>query len=231
MSGKDILPTKDIAFDTLQEVFMKAVIAKAAVWNIPSGEISPLITAQSAWISTWAIARDKKNCTTSQRERKDEAKKRYKKLLRPFMQRWIFRNKNMDEAAITRCGLMPRQLRGAGSQEPPIPQLVTIGHGGGMGELIARCKKAEGVEEYGCILVAGRQLPSSVKFNPLGQLLISQDAGNLIPGELLFIIDQSKKRNKKFAGLKPGTDYYAYFYTVNYRGVSALSDYRCLKCV
>lgn len=229
MSGKDILPGKDAEFDILQQGLLHAITENATTWNIPSTEIMPLTSLQTAWAAAWQIARNKQNCSTAQRERKNEARKAYKKVLRPFIQRWIFRNANMDEAAILKCGLQPRQQRGAGSHKPLVPLQIKAERGE-VGEIRVQCAIVPGTENYGCIAVQGRPLPTTIKLNQAGQWLITQDSLPIPAGQLLFVIDENKKRKKRFTGLRPGVDYFFYFYTVNFRGVSALSEAVMLKC-
>lgn len=229
MSGKDILPGKDVEFDTLQEGIVKAVNDNALAWNIPASELSLLVPVQTEWTESWKIARNKLNCSTADRQRKKEARKAYMKVLRPFIQRWIFRNASMNAADIETCGLKPRNRRGEGSHEPLIPQKIKITRAES-GTLLAQCEKVAGAEDYGCIMVAGRPLPATIKFNRQGQLLITQDVEPIPPGQLLFVIDENKSRKKRFTGLRPGTDYYFYFYTINFRGVSGLSEKVMLKC-
>src|SRR4051812_22055312 len=98
MSATDPIPAPDHEFDDLQNTLITAVSDPAnAAWTIPAGEITKLTVKQAIWIAAWAIAKDKLNSTTGQKKAKDQARKNLEKVLRPFIQKWIYRNELMDD--------------------------------------------------------------------------------------------------------------------------------------
>jgi len=96
------------------------------------------------------------------------------------------------------------------------------------GELIGQCDKQEGVDVYVAILTAGNPVPSSIKIDKAGQLMLSD---NEATPEFRFgstdtsaIIDFTKGRKKSFLGLTPGVIYYITYFGINATGVGQMSD-------
>ncbi len=229
MSGKDPIPRSDSDFDIFQEGLVKAVLENAVLWQIPDSETENLSIGQSNWSEAWNKVKNKSTASGVQREAKNLERKKYCKILRPFIQRWVFRNPHMNSAAVETCGLKPRNYGKHGSL-PPVPVRITIKRPD-TGQMTAWCEALAGVDAYGCIVVAGGPLPPYIKRNGSGQWVVSRSAAAAgSEGEVLFIIDESKGRKKKFTGLVPGLSYYFYFYTINARGVSALSNPQVLVC-
>ena len=123
MATTIVIPRPDGKFDDFQSVLVMAIIANAGPWNIPLAEITLVTDKQTPWQKTWAIAKDKKNCTTSQRNAKDVARKNYETVLRPFIQKWIYLNSSMDSTAIEQCGLKPH---GKTRSKVPVPQTLPL---------------------------------------------------------------------------------------------------------
>jgi hypothetical protein len=76
------------------------VTANKLAWGIPDAEITKLTDKQTVWDAAWLIAKYKLNSTSAQRKAKDLARGGYEKVLRPFIQKWIYRNELMDDAAV-----------------------------------------------------------------------------------------------------------------------------------
>lgn len=228
MAKRDVLPDGHQEFDTLQEIIVKAVTANAATWQIPVAEIAKLTAKQTIWNSSWAIAKDKQNSTTAQKKNRDIARGEYEKVLRPFIQKWIYLNENMDGADVEKCGLKPRDT----NRTPvALPDAVTVKltHGETR-EIIANCPVQKTAKYFGCIMTEGAPLPKNFTVSPDGKIkgLVKLLADT--PAITDVQIDLTDKRKKYFAGLKPGSTYYFYFYVVNGSGVSALSAPVSMVC-
>lgn len=137
MAKRDVLPYGHADFDILQAIIVKAVTANAAGWEIPTAQISKLTTKQNVWNSAWAIAKDKQNSTTAQKKNRDLARDEYEKVLRPFIQKWIYRNENMDGSDVEKCGLKPRENNQTPLNKPGTPA-GKVKHGA-TGELVPVC--------------------------------------------------------------------------------------------
>ena len=123
MGTIDLIPRPDNKFDTFQDVLVAAVSANAVAWGIPAGDVTALTTQQTLWAAAWNIAKDKQNSTTAQRKAKDLARVNYEAVLRPFIQKWIYRNALMDDAAVEQCGLKPRDK----TRTPaPVPETIPM---------------------------------------------------------------------------------------------------------
>ncbi len=232
MPNQDSIPRPDNKFDTLQGIIVAAVVANSAAWAIPANDIIKVTDKQSVWAAAWLIAKDRQNSTTAQKKAKDLARVDYLKVLRPFIQKWIYRNELMDDAAIEQCGLKPRDAKPTPTNKPDMP-MATIKRGV-PGELIATCGILPKAKYYGCLMLEGGQLPNWLRIDPDGKIAltnmnqISSDAHfSKVTG---FQFDLNEKRMKRFAGLKPGATYYFYFYAVNNAGVSPLSEVVSVMC-
>ena len=233
MATPDILPASDSDFDTLQAILVAAVITHAITWNIPAGEITKLTDKQTIWAAAWLIAKDKQNSTTAQKKAKDLARKAYAKVLRVFIQKWIYRNESMDAADIEECGLKPHDT----SHTPATkPEATTVKlERGATSELISRCLAIKGAKYYGCIMTEGAPLPDNFFITPDGRIIApvgkplsgGMESGSELTG---FQIDLTSQREKHFTGLKPGSTYYFYYYVVNSAGVSPLSTVVSIMC-
>ncbi len=236
MPSKDVIPEQDVQFDIQQDNLVSKVTTNAVAWGIPAGEITKLTDKQAIWTPAWNAVKVKQNATQAQREAKDIARHNYEKVLRPFIQKWIYRNENMDNADIEECGLRPRDTTPTDKPAPDTPADIQVKRGGS-GELLPECGKVEFAESYGCIMMAGIPLPAFITLTPAGQLVVLNESGSPgpgpgsgVPGQVLIAVDLTKKRKKKFTGLTPGVDYYFYFYTLNAAGASPLSAPVVMKC-
>ena len=131
MATNNLIPRPDGEFDSFQSGFMSAINANAADWKIPSDDITVLTPLQEAWKTDWAIAKNKKNCTTAQRKAKDSSRKAYEKELRVFIKKWVYLNKNMDAKAIEMCGLTPHDTTRTKNPVPTTLPLVDVVMGKG----------------------------------------------------------------------------------------------------
>jgi hypothetical protein len=121
MATHDTIPSKDGEFDTFQGNLVATVTANKVAWAIPDPAIAELGTPQAAW-----AAQNKKNVTTSQRTAKNEARTAYEKVLRPFIQKWIYINSNMTAADIELCGLKPHDKHHGNIPAPTTVPLIDV---------------------------------------------------------------------------------------------------------
>jgi len=232
MPNQDSIPRPDNEFDTLQGIIVAAVVAKRVAWAIPADEIAKITDKQSVWTDAWKVAKDKQNSTTAQKKAKDLARVDYTKVLRPFIQKWIYRNEQMDAAAVEQCGLKPRDTTPTPVNKPETP-MATIKRGV-PGELIATCAIVPKAKYYGCLMLEGGPLPNWLHINSEGKIVVT-NMEKFATDEKLgkvtgFQLDLTEKRTKRFAGLKPGATYYFYCYAVNSAGVSPLSEVISMMC-
>ncbi len=123
MSSIDVIPKKDTDFETFQSVFYAAVNTNQVAWGLPAADITSMGIQQGFWAAAWLIAKDKQNCTSAQRKAKDLARADYEALIRPFIQKWIYRNPLMDDAEVEQCGLRPRdRIR----TKVPVPDAIPL---------------------------------------------------------------------------------------------------------
>ena len=232
MAKFDVIPDSDSDFDTLQAILVAAVILNAAGWNIPPTEITKLTDKQTIWAAAWLIAKDKQNSTSAQKKAKDLARKNYEKVLRPFIQKWIYRNESMDAAAVEECGLKPRDTGHTPATKPAQP--VGSVKRKGVGALTASCALIDGAKHYGCIMTENGPLPDGLTLTPDGKLVAQWNKNNNMnmaqPQITGIQIDLTDQRVKNFAGLTHDATYYFYFYAVNAAGVSILSEVVSIVC-
>ena len=231
MANQDPIPSADSEFDTLQAILVAAVVLNAAGWDIPLTEIAKLTAKQTIWAAAWLIAKDKQNSTTAQKKAKDVARKNYEKVLRPFIQKWIYRNESMDDAAIEECGLKPRDPNHTAASKPD-QAVVKVKRGAPL-ELIASCDSVPGAKYYGCLVTEGAPKPDWLTISPDGKAIVSFDhPAPPVPGPEMtgFIVDLNMQRIKSFTNLKHDVTYYFYYYVVNSAGVSILSEVVSIVC-
>ena len=235
MANQDPIPATDSDFDTLQAIIVAAVVLNAAGWDIPLTAITKVTDKQTIWAAAWAIAKDKQNSTSAQKKAKDLARAAYEKVLRTFIQKWIYRNDSMDAADIEECGLKPHDTTHTPVPKPLLPE-VTVERGT-MGQLIAKCVGQKAAKYYGCVMTEGAPLPDWFMINEQGRLVL--DKSNMPPktnmaepepGMVGLQWDFTSQRVKRFSGLKHGVTYYFYFYLVNASGVSPLSEAVSIVC-
>lgn len=146
---------------------------------------------------------------------------------------------NGDANIITLADFVPTK---AGDSEGHVPAQTAAPklERGAAGELLAEVPAVTGAEYYGCILIAGQQLPPFITLNALGQLIAVAENDNNpnptpdpeprpLPGSVIVAIDFTKSRKKKFTGLQYHMVYYAYYFAGNATGVSPLSPVSSLE--
>ena len=225
----DVIPATDGDFDTLQGILVTAVTNNAVAWKIPPSEILKVTAKQAVWTPAWAKAKDKLNSTPAEKEAKTLARTEYEKVLRPFIQVWIYRNPDMDAAAVQNCGLKPRDTVHTAAQKPAQP----VGHAkrGAPLEIDAECDALDNAEYYGCLMMESGPLPDNVTITAEGKLVVGADKPSAAgPSPTGLQADFTKQRKKKFTALKHDVNYWFYFYAVNAAGVSPLSEGVTIQC-
>ena len=222
----DIIPSSDADFDTLQAILVAAVALNAVAWGIPAGEITKLTDKQTIWDAAWLIAKDKLNSTVAQKTAKTLARNNYEKKLRPFIQKWIYRNELMDASDIEECGLLPHDASHTPATKPDAVT-VTVKHGQ-WEELISSCSSVPKAI-FGCIVTEGAPLPPWLTITPDGKIVFIKGS-DPVPQYDSIRIDLTTQRVKHFTGLTRGSTYYFYYWVVNAAGVSPLSEPTMVVC-
>ncbi len=134
MATNDVLPSQDAKFDNFQSNLIDVVSTNATAWGITAPEVAALTGAQTPWTSTWAVAKVKTNRTTAQIKAKDDARKAFALVLRPFIQTRIQLNPLLTDADKLTCGIKPRDTVRTRIPAPTAtPQLTFVnGPGNGM---------------------------------------------------------------------------------------------------
>ena len=123
MANNSVIPRADIQFNDFQAVLVAAVTLNLVGWEIPAAQLAKLTEKQTLWDAKWLIAKDKQNCTSAQRQGKDSARKNYEKVLRLFIQKWIYLNEIMTNEDIEECGLTPHdKIR----TKVPVPSTIPL---------------------------------------------------------------------------------------------------------
>lgn len=202
------------------------------IYNNPALYTTPpmLITAFQAFIDTYTNARAAyKQGGLAQKGDYELAKAALMTALDQFA---VYVNSVAlgNPALITEAGFIPTKGNLTPIAPPTQPQGVTITRGL-PGELYADCTASSVVDSWGGILVANNALPPGVGINEQGQIVYTDNNNPMpgpmpgpTPGSVVFIMDFTKARRKKFTGLVIGTTYYYYMWAMNAGGVSPLSE-------
>jgi len=105
MKEHDLIPRQNAAFDTFQSKIIKEITTHATDWNISGTNINPVTKAQGVWVTTWAIAKNRKDCTTAQRKARNVARTKLEAQLRPFIKRYLHLNPLVTSSDKSRMGL------------------------------------------------------------------------------------------------------------------------------
>jgi len=116
MEDKDYIPGADGKFDTFQDDLIKGVSPNLVTWGIPQADFDLLTPLQAAWNTAWGKAKNKKTRNSGDVEAKDEARKKYEKAIRQFVQQWLAPNRKVSNEELIELGLTPRK---EGSSERP----------------------------------------------------------------------------------------------------------------
>lgn len=137
---------------------------------------------------------------------------------------------NGDAAVIELAGFLATKGSGNKKNKPGQPTGVELNRGISR-ELVSNCPVVENAEAYGAILVAGNPLPPGIVITDGGQIIYDGNSSPMpgpmpgpTPGSIVFIMDLTKGRKKKFSNLQIGTTYYIYYWAANSAGVSVLSE-------
>lgn len=131
MASNDILPNQDAKFDNFQSNLVSIVTTNATAWGITTGEIDALTDAQTPWTDTWLVAKVKTNRTSAQIKAKDDARKAYSAVLRPFIQTRIQLNPLLTDADKLTCGIKPRDTVRTRIPAPNATPQITLLNGAG----------------------------------------------------------------------------------------------------
>jgi len=150
---------------------------------------------------------------------------------------------NGDENVVILAGYKPSKSHSSEVAKPLKIQGVTLKRDADevSGTLIADCTAQVGVKTYVCILTEGAPLPSNVKINTAGQLVVESSSPIPTPGSPSpipqpiqmerTIIDFNQNRRKEFTALTPLMTYYATFFGINGGGVGSMSDAQSVVCL
>jgi hypothetical protein len=76
-------------------------------WNIPAPAVTAILPLLNKWNMKWAISKVKATAKSTDRKATTTARKNLTKYLRPFIQKYITRNTNLNDADVITCGLQP----------------------------------------------------------------------------------------------------------------------------
>ena len=107
MPGKDLIPKPDALYDAFMTHFYQTVNDKLSIWKIPALEIAPATPLLVNWKDSYGNCVNKNTSSTIDIDTKNADKGALSAFTRPFIQKWIYLNTNLDDKAIKLCGLTP----------------------------------------------------------------------------------------------------------------------------
>jgi hypothetical protein len=114
-------------FNELVNACMARVNVKKTDWLIAQTAIDPVETLLTEWNTKYASTLNKKMTTTAAREARDLVRGLLEPVFSDFIEVSIYRNKNMNDADVSSCGLEPRKKTHTPSGKPAtIPQMEYV---------------------------------------------------------------------------------------------------------
>jgi hypothetical protein len=105
MEKKDYMPSKDEEFDVLQDNVYTAATGNAVKWLIPTSLISTLDAPRLRWKNAFTAYKNPAIRTPAVTREKNDAKKVYTSLMRPFIQGQLMHNTIVTDADRLDMGL------------------------------------------------------------------------------------------------------------------------------
>jgi hypothetical protein len=105
MEKKDYMPRKDEEFDIFQNNVCAASALNASQWLIPPQLLTGLDVPRGRWVNALAAYRNPATRTSAVTQEKNDAKKEYTAVLRPFVQGQLMHNSQVTDADRRAMGL------------------------------------------------------------------------------------------------------------------------------
>ena len=105
MSSINYIPRKDAGFNALQHTVYIQVSLHAAAWLIPEQLIAAFEPLRGRWNSAYATSLDPARRTKAVIQEKNDARREYEAVLRPFVQGQLMRNPKVTDADRLKMGL------------------------------------------------------------------------------------------------------------------------------
>jgi|GEM_PF-1695863 len=164
----DIIPQGDPQFNVFQLNLMKLIIDNSVAWHITQDEIDELLPLQEEWQNRWKVAQKRRLRTQTDVAEKNNARNKFKKAIRPFLQARIRHNRYMSNSEKMVCGVKPRDTTPTRIHKPDmqVDLQLSINKGrallahfrlGGEGDGISRYGKPKGVARCEMVYTIGRQ--------------------------------------------------------------------------
>jgi hypothetical protein len=101
----DYIPGSDAGFDIWQDNLMKIVKVNATAWTIAAADVTSIEVYQAAWVSKFATARNPAECLNGDKPEKTDARSKYEKELRQFIQHNLATNSKVSIGDRERMGI------------------------------------------------------------------------------------------------------------------------------
>ena len=131
MSKKRAIPSMDSLFDLFMTYLYQILNKNALKWKIDATELAAAVPLLTAWKTYWAICMNQNTITTVDTQNKNEAKAALEAFTRPFIQKYIYLNKNMTATDIISCGLKPHSTSKTHPGKPDTVPASGFKHGPG----------------------------------------------------------------------------------------------------
>ena len=141
------IPRRDDDFFNFQAKLVNEVVANAAGWGIPAGEVTALTTRRAAYEPLYAKAQEKKDRTSGDVDRNRQMRKTYEKEIQLFVNAYIRYNSLISRDERIEMGVPPRDFEPTprGKIETiPVVELLPIGGG----DIKVRCKVSKDQTRY-----------------------------------------------------------------------------------
>jgi len=118
MEKKDYIPSNDEEFNNLQNNVCSAAKENMVAWLIPLEVIGELTVPQGRWAAALSMYRDPATRTPAVTREKNDAKKAYTVVMRPFIQGQLMHNSRVSDADRIMMGL---PVYDRTPTRPPVP--------------------------------------------------------------------------------------------------------------
>jgi len=118
MKRKDYMPENDELFNNLQNNVYEAAKANTEEWLIPLELLTGLNLPRTRWLGALAKSRNPETRTSAVTQEKNDAKRAYTAILRPFIQGQLMHNSKVTDADRRAMGL---PVYDRTPTKPPVP--------------------------------------------------------------------------------------------------------------